>query len=180
MNQLPENAFTTTLRGKADSLIEPPHLLSLSWLKSHEWAVVPVYEDIDYRFAEWISEAIRGQGYTTCYALTLPLSDSRIFEVEVSQESLYALGFGYISTQNLLIVPENLSFAILKMSTEYFILGGDHSFVRKAVGTSFETARKIFERYANDEILPPAFRDHLLKEVLKRYASFDGLPTPHA
>ena len=106
-----------------------------------------------------------------CYAISTE-SDAFGYEFELSQNSLLEFRRA-CSLQHFLIVPNNLSFAILDEGDYYFIVAGSRNFCRQAIGVSFKTAHLMFREYAQSEPYGPA--QEFLLELLKRYGAFNGL-----
>lgn len=166
----------STIIAKAEFLIEglvdKPSHLSLSWLRKHGWAAVPVPDSFNDMDAEWISEAAQEAGYNVCLAVSTELEDdTRCYQIDMTQDDLVEFDLEF-SLLNFVIVPEDRYFAIMKESGDYFIVAGPKEFVRKSIGCSFRTARRMFDLYADDNW--PARTKAFWQGVAKRYEPFNS------
>lgn len=155
-------------------LVEPivckPNQLSLTWLRKNSWIAVPVADTLNPMDAEWIATASSDLGSTLGYAVSLDSNMAvETYRVPLNQESL--LNFSAkVSLLNFVLVPADLSFAILLEAGNYFLVAGNKQFVRTAIGCSFSTAQTMFLDYVNDDAWPESVTD-LLKNVVDRYYS---------
>ncbi|SRR5258708_4662943 len=158
-----------------DDVVDQPWHLKTSWITSHKWIAVPVESasHFDERDAECLSQAAGFFGYSECAGVaTEPLENSILcYRVPTTQEAF--LEFSRETTAlNYVLLPEDRFFAVLCTSEDYYIVAGPHDFVTKAVGSSIDTARKMFMRFADDPTWPPSERRRLVA-VGERYAQFD-------
>ena len=117
--------------------------------------------------AEWISLAAHEVGCNFC--LAIELGKNNVYEIELTQDNLLEFD-SKISTSDYIIVPTNRYFILMRVRGSHFIIAGPKQFVRKSIGCSFQTAREMFEIYADDP--EPPERKELLREVAKRYEPF--------
>lgn len=157
-----------------EDVVERPHHLRSEWIIRQGWTTVPMESAYHFyeREAEWLSEAAIASGHNEC--LAVPTEDFNpalpCYRVPMTQEGL--LDFSWTCTGlNYVLIPEDRFFVVLCASDSYFIVAGPTDFVRKAIGTSIETARKMFLRYADDRLWPESDRRHLV-DVAKRYAKY--------
>jgi hypothetical protein len=150
-------------------------LLDGSWhfhgetLSRRSWTAVPVEKGrhVEPEDAERISLVIQQETPAPCYALAMePTGDQpRAYEVTASKDGL--LGFSHeCAGLNFILVPLDLSFALLFTSEDYNVYAGQKRFVEAVLGTSLPEARAAFHQYADD----PWWKGRLL-EVYKRYES---------
>jgi len=71
------------------------------------------------------------------------------------------------------LMPETRSFGVLCTPDDYYIVAGPHSFVRIALGSDIEEARKSFVDFGSNEGWPDATRKHFLS-VASIYEPFNG------
>lgn len=149
-------------------LMDGPYDFAEDWTRRRQWATVPLQHPLGLNGAEWIAEAANDLGYSQCFAISTDPGLTEGHRVAMTQEALL-LFVDQTSFLNFLLIPEDLKFAIIKQATFYSIVGGPRSFVRKAVGCSLPTARKMFEAYyASRELLPERIQTRLLA-VARRY-----------
>lgn len=161
---------------RAMALIEPvvekPWHLRMDWLTTHKWVAVPVESasHFEERDAELLANAAVSIGCEECSAVaTEPLLPEELcYTVPTTKK-----GFLDFSRQcfslNYVLISEDRSFAVLCTSEDYYIVAGPRDFVIKAVGSSIETARKMFLSFADDRTWPPSERRRLVG-VAERYA----------
>ncbi|MGO9118089.1 MAG: hypothetical protein ACLQPD_10805 [Desulfomonilaceae bacterium] len=152
-------------------LMDGPYDFAEDWTRRRQWAAVPIQHPLELNDAEWIAEAANDLGCFECFAIsTDPGPESpECYRIAMTQQALL-LFFSLTHFLNFVVIPEDLKFAIIKQATFYSIVGGPRSFVRKALGCSFRTARKIFvDYYASRDLLPDKIRTRLLA-VARRYA----------
>jgi hypothetical protein len=161
-----------------DGLVDRPNHLSLEWLQAVHWAAIPRPDEMSYMDAEWIAEAANNIGCHECFAITTKLGrDPICYKIPMTQKGLMdfelqALPFDFV------IVPKDLTFAIIRQARDYFIVAGPKSFVRTAVGCSFRTARQMFLDFYNDEFWTEDARQWFVS-LAKRYEPFDGGKNPN-
>lgn len=158
------------------SVVEEPFHLKHDWIRRVRWAVVPVESGGHFseREAEWFSEAASSIGCSECLAVaTEPLENADLcYLVRTSQEGFLAINRACAGL-NYVLIPKDRSFAILLTTEDYYIVAGPKDFVVKAIGTSINTARKMFFRFSNDSHWPEDIRARLLN-VAKRYEGYNG------
>jgi hypothetical protein len=151
------------------ALLDGPWNFRAEALAERAWTAVPVEKGhhIEPEDAERLAAAIRQETSAPCYAVsTEPTGDQpRAYEVAASEEGL--LGFSHeCAGLNFILVPLELTFALLFTSEDYNVHAGPRRFVEAALGTSLPEARAAFHQYADD----PWWEDRML-EVHKRYES---------
>jgi len=72
---------------------------------------------------------------------------------------------------NVLLVPDDESFAILCTADDYYVVAGPYSFVSSAVGGDIAAAREAFFFFASDAVWPDDVRSFLMNIALT-YSSF--------
>jgi hypothetical protein len=163
-------------KAAADAVADTPLHLSLSWIAKNRWAAVPVESGLPFgeREAEWFAKATELiECYQCLVVATEPMPPSaECYLVATTQDGFLEVrrvcfGFNYI------VLPEDESFAILLTTEDYYVVAGPKEFVEKAIGSTIQTARKIFFNFCNDDHWPKDTRDRLL-EVFNRYQPYDG------
>lgn len=153
-------------------LLERPWQLRGDALARRSWVAVPVEKGrhVEPEAAQRIATAIRQQTSAACYALaTEPVgTQPRAFEVPATEDGL--LGFSHeCAGLNFVLVPADLTFALLFTSEDYNLYAGPTRFVECALGVSIASARSAFQRYADD----PWWQGRLL-DLHRRYESIEG------
>lgn len=159
-----------------EDVVDKPWHLNLQWLARNRWAAVPVESasHFDKRDAELLSQASASMDCSECLAVaTEPLENSILcYRVATTQEDF--LEFSHETTAlNYALLPEDRSFAVLCTSEDYYIVAGPRDFVTKAVGTGIDTARKVFLKFADDQLWPESERKRLIA-VAKKYEPYNG------
>lgn len=137
-----------------ERLVEKPWHLNPDWIANKKWIAVPMEKGrhFEEEEAKTISHALLFFGYTECFAIaTEPMGDyPHCYLVPPTKEGL--LDFSKeCAGLNFILVPENMSFAILCTSENYNIFAGPSDFVEKAIGTNIAAARAKFREVASDE-----------------------------
>jgi len=169
------NYERVTDKDKIDELIAmigpvvcKPNHFSSPWLQQKQWIVTPVADTINPMDAEWITTASSALGVTIGYGISLDSDmDVEIYKVPLNQDALLDFSAD-VSLLNFVLVPSDLSFAILLEAGNYILIAGNKQFVRTAIGCSFSTATTMFLDYATDSIWPEPTAK-LLKEVAEKY-----------
>jgi hypothetical protein len=157
------------------NVIEGPHHLNLSFLRSRNWAVVPVESGSHFipEDAELLSRALHSIECSECLAIATELLKNIdiCYWVPTSKEGL--LDFDYqCALFNFALLSENISFVILCTVADYYLVAGQADFVTRAVGKSLQAARRDFLKFTT------AWQDDVmrkyLRSVYKRYEPFNG------
>ena len=154
-------------------IIDSPGHLKVDWLINNKWIAVPVESASHFNIidAEVISHALQTINCEYCFAIaTEPFANfPRHFQVSTTSEAL--LNFSkQCSHFNFVLIPEDLSFAILCTVYDYYIVTGSSKFVKQAVGGSLEVAQTKFNEFASDN----CWKGRLL-EVAKRYKGISSV-----
>lgn len=162
---------------QVEVLIERPYHFSLKWLEAHRWVVAPMEDTFSPQSAELIAAAASRRGYQHGYALSLEPSDTpetlSLFEVPFTPQGILETHQDYLSLVNLVIIPEDASFAVLKESGYFYLVGGNPDFVADCVQDSLESVRQDFQEYIQDPTFSPSTRSFLMS-ILERYAVSSG------
>lgn len=169
-------AFHTLIQ-QVEAMIEKPCHFSLNWLKTHQWVVAPMEDTFSAQSAALIAAAASRRGYQHGYALSLEQSDTpetlSLFEVPFTAQGILETHQDYLSLVNLVIIPEDASFAVLKESGYFYLVGGNPDFVADCVQDSLVSVRGDFQEYLQDPTFSPVTRSFLMS-ILERYAVFSG------
>lgn len=160
------------LQSTIERLVKKPWHLNTDWIADKKWVAVPVEKGrhFEEEEAKTISHTLLLFGYTECFAIaTEPMGNyPRCYLVPPTKEGLIDFS-KECAGLNFVLIPENLSFAILCTSENYNIFAGPSDFVEKAVGTDIATARIKFREVASDEW----WEGRLLK-VARKYEEISG------
>lgn len=148
-------------------MIEGEEMFDLGWLRSKNWAAVPVSK-LGYR-PDLLAEAFSAMGHQEVFAF-------RMFNDECYRIPTIAEGTTSFDNMhnflNFLMFPEDRSCAMLNVNEFYNIIAGPRGFVVKALGMSIPTARKLFvNRYA---MLESKGGEEYMLETAQRYNEFNG------
>ncbi len=157
------------------SLIEDPYHLKLLFIRSRNWAVVPVESGSHFisEDAELLSQALHAIDCLECLAIsTEPLNpEDMCYRVPTSKAGLFDFSkkLGFL---NFALVSEDVSFIILCTVEDYYLVAGQADFVTRAVGKRLQGARRDFFKFAT------AWKDDVMQKYLlsvyKRYEPFNG------
>lgn len=142
-----------------------------AYLESRNWTVVPVESAMhfDERDAAAISHAANSMGVRNLTAILLEqlkyVDDHRA--VEATKDGL--LGFSQeFSHFNVALLPNDLTFAVVCSTDDYFLVAGPHSFIEIATGMTVNEAYATFEEYASDDTWSASVSSFLVG-ILDRY-----------
>lgn len=163
------------LVGLVAPLFDQPWDLRGETLVRKSWVAVPVENGhyVELEDAPLIAAAIRRHTSAPCYALaTEPLANGPIaYEVPATEDGL--LDFSHeCGGLNFILVPADLTFALLFTSEDYKLYAGPRNFVESVLGTSIAAAREAFQIYADD----PWWQGRLL-DLHRYYDSIDQNPS---
>src|SRR5438034_10996889 len=148
----------------SDEVVEKPWHLKQDWVALHNWVAVPVESASHFyeRDAELLSQAMASLGCSECFAVATERLENSILFYRVLTTLDGLLEFSHETTAlNFVLLPDDRSFAVLCTSEDYYIVAGPRNFVAKAVGTTIDTARKMFLRFADDQTWPESERQRL-------------------
>lgn len=163
------------LAGLVAPLFDQPWDLRGETLVRKSWVAVPVERgrNIEVEDAPRIATAIRRHTSVACYAVaTEPAGDEPMaYEVPVTEDGLLDFSHECFGL-NFILMPADLTFALLFTSEDYNLYAGPKDFVESVLGTSIAAAREAFRIYADD----PWWQGILL-DVHRYYDSLDRNPT---
>lgn len=146
---------------------DPPWHLKPEWIVKQGWVAVPVEKGRHFEAneAETVSQALQALGCTECLAIaTEPMGEyPHCYRVPCTKEGLLDFSHACAGT-NFVLIPEDLSWAILCTSEDYNVFAGPLALVESALGTDISTALARFRAVAAD-----AWWESRLLEVLKKY-----------
>jgi hypothetical protein len=162
------------LEAMAAQVFDEPWHLRAAWIIDRGWIVVPVekgrhFEEDD---AARTARAMRGFGYEQCYAVaTEPMDDDpHAYSVPATRDGL--IDFSRTTAGlNFILIPQDLSFAVLCTSEDYNLYAGSRDFVELALGTDVDSARAQFREIAADE-----WWQGRLLQVSERYEALSAPP----
>jgi hypothetical protein len=135
-------------------IIDSPGNFKVDWLIHNKWIAVPVESASHFNRSdtEIISHALQTINCAYCFAIaTEPLANfNRYFQVSTTSEGLLTFS-KQCSHFNFVLIPEDLSFAILCTVYDYYVVAGSSKFVEQVVGGSIEVARTRFNKFASDD-----------------------------
>lgn len=171
---LSDTIMIQRLESMIEGLIDKPSHLNTDSIAKKRWVAVPVEKGRHFEEdeVEIISRAIQVLGYTECFAIATELIGEypRCYRIPMTKEGL--IDFSQeCAGLNFILVPEDLSFAILCTSEDYNIFAGPLRFVESALGVDLSTARMKFREVASD-----AWWKGRLLEVANKY---EGIPTQY-
>jgi len=165
------------LVGLVAPLFDQPWHLRGETLAQKAWVAVPVEKGrhIELEDAPRIAAAICRHTSAACYALaTEPAGNEPMaYEVPVTENGLLDFSHECFGL-NFILVPADLTFALLFTSEDYNLYAGPRNFVESVFGTSIAAAREAFRIYADD----PWWQGRLL-DVHRYYDSLDRNPIRH-
>jgi len=141
------------LVGLIAPLFDEPWHLRGETLARRSWVAVPVEKGrhIEPEDTPRIATAIAQYTSAACYALaTEPLgAGPTAYEVPATEDGL--LDFSHeCAGLNFILVPADLTFALLFTSEDYKLYAGPRHFVESVLGASIAAARSAFHIYADD------------------------------
>ena len=167
------------------NFVDESHI-SLSLIQERNWAVVPgeTGNHFYYEDAGLLSQALHSIDCFECFAIPvsgegdcyqLPTSEGRgndCYQLPTSEAGL--MEFGYECAQfDYALTDENLSFLIF-CNVEYVLVAGQADFVTKAVGTTIQTARRRFFKFADDSDYHGPEVHQFFLSLCDRYKPFNG------
>lgn len=159
---LSDPQLITQLEKKSRELLDENADLLMEWVTHHGWIVVPTESEVTLREAEWISNACQAYGYDECFAIITEPDPISFNCYRLSTSKMGILHASYQAESNhYLLMPADQGFAILRPFGLYSLVAGSNEFVEMAVGSTVETARKIFWDFANDSAWPERDRQFL-------------------
>ena len=158
-----------------ETFTDGPYHLKLSFIRSKNWAVVPVESGSHFipEDAKLLSQALHAIKCFTCLAVaTEPLNDDICYRISTSKEGLFEFGkkLGFL---NFALFSEDVSFIVLCTVGDYYLIAGPADFVTEATRKSIQAARGEFFEFADKGWKNNKVREFLLS-VDKRYEPFDG------
>jgi hypothetical protein len=162
------------LRSALKPVLEDAYDFSLDWIADKGWAVIPRPDRINRRDAEWIAAAASELGYDSCDAISTEYETGAGIAYTVPMTPRGIAVFSSDSIGAFALFPQDLAFMILSMGDLHFLAAGPRDFVRRAVGCSFRTARRVFlkEQMSLKSWEPRTWQK--MTTVSKRYALCEG------
>ena len=157
---------------KSQMLNESATQFSCDWMRDRHWSAMPVPDSMNDMEAEWICEVAKNEGWAYCHALRLDESSpsAELYKVPFEQNALLAID-AEASIAPYLLLREGCEFAILLPGDYFYVIAGPADFVRKGIGCTFKTAKRMFlDRYA-DLARDPSEKS-LLLDVWSLYEPF--------
>jgi hypothetical protein len=141
------------------------------FITSQKWLVVPVESALhfDENDAARLADAARhaNQPILTVILLEQLKNVEDNVAMEASEQGLLAFS-GKYGHFNCMLVPRDLSFAIVCRTDDYYLVAGPSEFVGSALGMDIREAQARFAEFAGNETWSPEDRARLLS-VHERY-----------
>lgn len=148
--------------------------LDSDFLRSEGWVAVPVESGMHFSAEDAVNIANAMSMKHLAEVNALLNEDlkniSRYLRVDVSKSGIQKFGKEY-GSYNYVLVPDDLSFAIICTTYDYYLICGDRRFVECALGMRIPEAMEKFRDYASDEDWRPEDNTRLL-EVYEKYREF--------
>ena len=167
------------------NFVDESHI-SLSLIQERNWVVVPseTSNHFSHEDAALLSQALHSIDCFECLAIPvtgegdcyqLPTSEVRgndCYRIPTSEAGLIEFGdeCGHF---DFALTDENLSFLIF-CNVEYVLVAGQADFVTRAVGTSIQTARRLFFEFADDLDRHTRQGHQFYLSLCDRYKPFNG------
>ena len=133
-------------------VVTPPVYLDRRWLEENNFVAVPVDSacHFDCHMAELLAHALIMEGISQFYAIcTEPLENfPRYLRLGATQEQVLTFS-RECAHFNFLLVPPQLSFAVMCTVYDYFVVAGTTVFVESAIGCTLAEARSRFLELAS-------------------------------
>jgi hypothetical protein len=169
--EISESTEIERLERMSCEVIAPSPSLNVDWLTAHNCVAVPVESacHFDWQDAEHLAQAIKLEGVSRCFAICAERLEAfpGYLSLGVTREDL--LSFSEECAHfNFLLMPAELSFAVLCTVYDYFVVAGTKAFVETATGCTIAEASRRFREYADDDESGRLLRVARYYESLKR------------
>ena len=163
------------LQSQIRSALDEGWLVKTTYLDSRGWLAVPVYEGMAIWEAQWLSDAIQLMDYDQLIALKY---DSRytpdvkrdLIEISYSSDRGSIMAARGESWESVVFTNVNCDFMTIEGGTDDFrVVCGRATFVRAAIGMSYDTARLEYFNGVNS--MPENWREGLAG-IWDRYAAY--------
>lgn len=164
------------LTSRAAAIVDGTQHLHLPWLRSRGFEAVPYSSAGHFDPEDSLRFAAAMNSYLIEEVQVLLLDNltdrDKGFRMSVSSDALLRLSLEYGSF-NLLLLPQDESFAVLCSSEEFGVVAGPTAFCEMALGESLEDARRVFREFIALSGTPEPLR-HFYQDVDRRYRPVDG------
>lgn len=153
--------------------LDSDHQISEQALRKKGWAALPVPDIISPMEAEWLADAVQGQGVQTAVGLAFEYGgEPSLEDVTAARDAILAFN-GRNSWQYVLLTSSDESFFYYKDdANRFYLLCGNASFVSQAYRCAWETARIMyFDEWVNLDHHSDEER-RFMTEVWNKYACF--------
>jgi len=140
-------------------------------LLAERWAALPVADSMNPMEAEWLAEAMKGQGATAAVGLAFEYGgNASVEEVTPDRDRILAFN-GSNSWRYVVITPDDQSFVYYKdEANRFYLLCGQPAFVSQAYRCTWETARVMYFDHWVDLEHHSAEEKHFMTKVWNKYA----------
>jgi len=157
------------VKAQVNDLVDAPWHLKTEALARRGWIAVPAEKARHLTEAEAraLARTLREDGLEHCYAFATEQTGihTSVYRVEASVAGLLKFS-GECAGLNFIVVPADVSCAVLCTTEDYNVYAGTADFLRRALGTDIDAARTSFLEYASDE-----WWEGRLLEVAQRYGA---------
>lgn len=150
-----------------ESLIVKPNYFSDAWLQTHDWVVVPIPDSLTEIDAQRVADTANATGHFEGIAVCLEWNEDSVYYVPFNKEAVLDFEDNF-SLTSFVIVPKDLSFALLKDEGFYWLIAGMQPFINKVFDNRVDLARQEFWDYATNSFWPENLREILIS-VSDRY-----------
>ena len=174
IERITDKAQDDFARSLVANFVDKTHI-SLSLIQERDWVVVPVEtgNHFSHEDAALLSQALHSIDCFECLAIPVYApSEFGCYQIPTSEIGLIEFGdeCGHF---DFALTDENLSFLIF-CHFEYVLVAGQPGFVTKAVGTSIQTARRLFFKFADDIDHHGPKAHQFFLSLCDRYKPFNG------
>jgi hypothetical protein len=133
--------------------------------KIDEWIAVPVESGLHFDESDKLrlSQVIETHGDLLIYGFALESSPSipAVISFNTNYEGFDAFNDAF-SLYNYALFPETMSWMLLCLTEDYYVVLGPLPFIEQALGTSTEEGYALFYNFANNPGWPPSVRERFL------------------
>jgi hypothetical protein len=157
---------------------EDDYLPSINALKDKKWEVLPIADFINPMEAEWLSEAILGNGIKELIGVNFEYgTEPEEDKIQVSRDSI--MKYNMVNTHRYIyLTSRKEDFIYFKdQENRFFLLCGDPKFIQNAYKCSIETAQILYFDFWVDSNFHTDEERIYLTDIWEKYISLGGNKT---